>query len=80
MTMSAPSLTSEEANLIDRITSKLKLPFAVKNETSVYDSEYDTIIAVCKCIDYIEEALDGNKETLSNDEMVGFEALREKFR
>ena len=80
MIMSAPSLTSKEANLIDCITSKLKLPFAVKNETSVYDSEYDTVIAVCQCIDYIEEALDGNEGTLSNDEIRGFEALREKFR
>lgn len=73
--MSERKLSIEEANLIDLITSKLKLPFVVVSPETIYDAEEDENMILVEALSYISEALDGNEETLSKTEFTAFKEI-----
>lgn len=68
-------LSDEEANLIDEITAKYKLPFAVKGATIIYDCEEDRDMNLVEGLSYIEEAIGGNEDTISQEELSAFRKI-----
>lgn len=72
-------LSNQEANLLDYITMRLKIPYKIIDNMAIYDSEKDDFLPLQIALEYIGDALvdDDDDDLVSEKDKCKFEALQE---